>query len=90
MICTHIWAPRPQLWDPAMEKRGCEINNKRTVQAVGKGTVGSWRAGDKTFRNRCKKHWNRGKMLAGSDRGQKGGISAVSVRSIWTRCSSSH
>lgn len=37
-----------------MEKRGCEINNKRTVQAVGEGAVGRWRAADETFRNGCK------------------------------------
>lgn len=54
MICTHIRAPRPQLCDAAMEKKGCEINNKRTEQAVGKGTVGRRRARDETFRNGCK------------------------------------
>lgn len=72
--CLHIWASRPQLLDTVMDKRrGCEINNKRSMQAVEKGTVGSWRAWDKTLRNRFLKPWNRGKMLAGSDRGQEGG-----------------
>lgn len=72
MICAHIWAPRPQLWDKAMEKRGCEINNKRTVQAVRKGTVGRWRAGDKTFRNRCKSTGIEERCWQGATEGKKG------------------
>lgn len=88
MIFTHTQAPHPQLYT-VMEKRGCEINNKRTVQAVGKGIVRRWRLGDKTFRNGCKSTGIE-KMLTGNDRGQEGGISALSVCSIWTRCSCSH
>lgn len=42
--CVQIWVPRPQLWDTETEKRrGGEINNKRSMQPVGKGTVGRWR-----------------------------------------------
>lgn len=53
-------------------KGGCKINNKRSVQAEGKGTVGRWRDGDKTFRNGCKSTGIEERCWQGVTEGKKG------------------